>query len=313
MKTYLTMDVGGTSVNAGLTADDGRILARRRFPSSNVRAQADLIRDMRDNLQALIAGAPTDAPPQGLAVGVPGWINYDEGLLVEAPNMPGWVNVPVVKILREALRLPVRLENDTNMYALGEWRYGAGRGAHNLLVVTLGTGVGGGLVLNDRLWYGSFLSAVEIGHIAVEPQTGAVCGCGRRGCLETIASATGMSRLAREHLASGKPSAYKGAAEAINTEILFTLAQQGDPMALAVFSGAGEALGQILAGAINLLGLEGVVIGGGAAGALDFIKPRLLEILAEQVLVCDPARVKIVCASLGDDAPLLGGALLLQQ
>ncbi|UQZ88393.1 hypothetical protein C4J81_03885 [Deltaproteobacteria bacterium Smac51] len=309
-KTYLTMDVGGTNVNAGLVDGEGRILARRHFPTRTGRSQHDLTIDMVANLKELASEAPAGASPLGLAVGLPGWINYEEGVLVEAPNMPGWVNVPVVKIFSEALNMPVRLENDSNMYALGEWSRGAGRGLHNLLVITLGTGVGGGLILNDELWYGSFSSAVEIGHIPIEPENGAICGCGRRGCLETVASATGMSRLGREWLAAGRPTIYTGSPEDLNTKVLHDLALEGDQMALAVFRRAGEALGMILTGIINLLGLEGIVIGGGAARAMDFIEPRLWEILSNHVVVTRPERIKLLRCQLDEDAPLAGGAVL---
>ncbi len=314
MNTYLSMDVGGTNVNAGLVDEEGRILARRRFPTKSAPTKNDLTGDMLENLKSLLAEAPAGAAPRALGVGLPGWIDYREGLLVKAPNMPpGWVNVPVVDILEKALGLPVRLENDANIYALGEWKYGAGRGYENLLVITLGTGVGGGLILNEKVWYGSFFSAAEVGHIPVEARKGALCGCGRRGCLETVASATGMSRLAREYLELGGESLYRGAPEEINAEILYGLARKGDRMALYVFDRAGEALGLILSGAVNLLGLPAIVIGGGAAGALDFIKPRLDKVIAEHVLVAEPERIKILRASLGDDAPLLGGAILAKS
>lgn len=309
-KTCLTMDVGGTNVTAGLVDEGGRILARRRFPTQSSRSQSLLTREMVDHLKSLAAEAPAGAPPVGLVVGLPGWINYEEGVLIEAPNLPGWRNVPVAEIFSRTLNLPVRLENDSNMYALGEWRYGAGAGLHNLLVITLGTGVGGGLILNDRLWYGSFLSAVEVGHITVAPQDGVMCACGRRGCLETVASATAMARQAREWLSAGRPSLYQGAPENLNTEVLHTLAQKNDPMALAVFESAGRALGLVLAGILNLLGLEGIVIGGGAAGAMDFIGPHIHDAVSRHVLVTWPERIKIAPGSLGNDAPLLGGAVL---
>ena len=312
LKCYLALDVGGTNVIAGLVDEEGRILARRRFPTKSGRPPSEVIADMVAHLRTLSSENPSGCRPEALAVGLPGWLNQSEGLLIQAPNMPGWVNVPLAEIMSQALNLPVRLENDSNLYALGEWLYGAGRGLDNILVITLGTGVGGGLILNGRLWNGSFASAVEIGHMPLRLAGGALCGCGRRGCLETVASATGMSRLGRQWLSEGRPSAYQGRPEDLSPQIMYELAQIGDPMALSVFREAGQALGQILSGIFNLLGLSALVIGGGAAGAFDFIRPSLWEVLSERLIVTEPSRIKIFRGLLGEDAPLAGAAGLFK-
>lgn len=307
---WLAMDVGGTNVTAGLVDKRGRVLARRRFATRPGRPPRELMTEMIEALRAVSAETPLNQPPQALAVGLPGWIDPEAGLLIHAPNMPGWTNVPMAAVMKEALNMPVLLENDTNLYALGEWSNGAGRGFHNLMVITLGTGVGGGLILEDRLWNGSFATAVEIGHIPVEPE-GALCGCGRRGCLETISSATGMKRLAGQWLAAGKPSHYRGRPEALNPEIMFDLARGGDPMSLAVFNEAGRTLGMVLSGVFNLLGLEGVVVGGGAAGAFEFIQPVLWEVLSNHFIIAEPDCIKLLKGTLGENAALAGAAALL--
>ena len=312
-KCYLAMDVGGTNVIAGLVDDRGRVLARRRFPTRATRPPLEVIADMVEVLGQLIREPSAPSRPLALAVGLPGWINQAEGLLLQAPNMPGWVNIPLARVMSQALEMPVRLENDTNLYALGEWLHGAGRGLSNLLVMTLGTGVGGGLILENKLWNGSFASSMEIGHTPLWLEGGALCGCGRRGCLETMASATGMSRLGREWLAAGKPTAYQGPPEDLNPQVMFELAQNGDRMALDVFSQAGQALGTVISTTMNLLGLEGVVIGGGAAGAFDFFRPSLWAALTARLIVTEPERMKLLKASLGEDAPLTGAAALLRE
>ena len=309
---YLAMDVGGTNVIAGLVDEGGRVVARHRFPTRSSRAPQEIMDDMSAHLRELAAMAPEGCGPEALAVGLPGWINQQEGVLIKAPNMPGWVDVPMAEIMSHSLGLPVCLENDTNLYALGEWLHGAGHGLENLIVVTLGTGVGGGLILDSQLWNGSFASAVEIGHMPLRPD-GALCGCGRRGCLETVASATGMSRLGRQWLAEGKPTAYTGPPEELTPKIMYDLAGGGDPMALAVFKEAGQALGLVLSSIFNLLGIEGAIIGGGAAGAFEFIRPHLWEILAARLIVTEPDRIKLLTSRLGEDAPLIGGAALLRD
>jgi glucokinase len=196
-KTCLAADIGGTNIKVGLVDEDGQVLARQGFSTDSGRGPELVMADIIRHLRELAAGAPRGRRPMGLAIGVPGWINQSAGILLNTPNMPGWVNVPVAEIMSRALGLPVFLENDSNLYTLGEWHGGAGRGLKHLLGLTLGTGVGGGLIIDGRLWYGAFASAGEIGHQQVETR-GAPCGCGGRGCLETLASATGMARLGRE-------------------------------------------------------------------------------------------------------------------
>ena len=309
--TCLAVDVGGTNIKMGLVDADGRILAHQGFPTDSNRGPDLVMDDIIRHLKELSAEAPRSQRPKGMVVGVPGWINQAEGVLLKTPNMPGWLNVPVAKIMSRALDLPVFLENDSNLYALGEWSSGAGRGLKHLLILTLGTGVGGGLIIGEKLWYGAFASAGEVGHIKVEPR-GALCGCGNRGCLETIASATGMARLGREWLKKKKATLYRGAPDQLTPKLMFDLARQGDPMSLAVFRRAGEALGQVLTGIFNLLGLEGAIIGGGAAGAYEFIRPRLGEVMAKGVVVADSTRLKLVPGELGEDAPLVGAPALLR-
>ncbi|MDR0882240.1 MAG: ROK family protein [Candidatus Adiutrix sp.] len=311
-KRYLALDVGGTNITAGLVDQEGLVLARRAFATLAGRPPKDVINDMAAHLRAVATESSAGPPPRALAVGLPGWINQERGLLIQAPNVPGWVNVPMADIMSRMLGLPVCLENDGNLYALGEWLYGAGQGLNNLLVVTLGTGVGGGLILEKKLWNGSFASAVEIGHMPIDLK-GAICGCGRRGCLETVASATGLRRLGVEWLAAGRPTGYLGRPEDLTPIILYALAQKGDEMALTIFQKAGQSLGLVLSGVVNLLGLEGVVIGGGVAGALEFIRPALWDVLARRVIIAAPEKIRLLKGLLGEDAPLAGAAALLRE
>lgn len=307
---YLALDVGGTNVKAGLVNDRGRVLEQVHFLTRATRSPEEVMEDIVINLRKLAAQSPK--PPLALGIGLPGCIDASRKFLVQAPNMPGWVQIPMAEIMSQALGLPVWLENDTNLYALGEWFHGAGRGFTNLIVLTLGTGVGSGLILDGKLWRGSFASAAETGHIPLS-LGGLTCGCSRPGCLETIASATGMSNLGRKLLTEGCPTSYQGLPEDLNTKVFHELARKGDTLALEVFNQAGKALGQVLAGIFNLLGLEAAVIGGGAAGAFEFIHPGLLEVLQRHIIVTDPENIKILPGSLGDEAPLLGAAALLKQ
>lgn len=308
---YLAMDVGGTNIIAGLVDESGKILERRKIPTLSFRGPERVIEDILQNLKDLAGQCPNRGRAEALAVGAPGWINKSEGLLIQAPNLPGWKDVPLGSILSKALGLPVFLENDTNLYTLGEWLYGVGRGLSNVLVITLGTGVGGGLILEKKLWNGSFASAVEIGHTMIE-ENGILCACGRQGCLETVASATGMARLGRMWLEEGRPTLYRGRPEELTPQLMFELAGRGDEMSQYVFDKAGRSLGRVAVDVCNLLGLEGVIVGGGAAGALRYIRPAMWAVLAQGLLVTRPERIKLLKSVLGEDAPLYGAVALIR-
>ncbi|MEW6263412.1 MAG: ROK family protein [Thermodesulfobacteriota bacterium] len=312
MKTYLAVDLGGTNVTLGLVTDQGRLLKKDRFPVQAERGIEPILADLIGRLQAIMNGLDSSERPAGLAVGAAGFIRPDKGLLVAAPNLPGWKEVPLARILGDVLGLEVRLGNDSDLYTLGEWLVGAGRGYRNLVGLTLGTGVGGGLVLNGSLWSGSFGTAAEIGHIVIEPD-GRPCTCGSRGCLETLASATGMTRTARELMLQGRSCGFKGRESDLSAADLYHLACQGDEVALETFARAGWALGLALTGIFNLLGLEAAMIGGGAAKAFEFIYPKLWEEFSQRVFAVDPARVAIITAALGDDAPLLAAPALFRE
>jgi glucokinase len=309
--TFLALDIGGTNVTCGLVTRGGKILIKDSFPTSNGSAPQALTDLIADKLKTLSRESGLSRRPKAIGIGAPGWIKPTEGIVMMAPNIPGWQNVPITRIMSQAMDIPAMLENDANLYALGEWLSGAGRGYQNEITLTLGTGVGGGLILNGRLWSGSFTSAAEVGHFPLNPWTGSICGCGRKGCLETLASAKGMSRVAREWLASGQETLYTGQPEDINPAIMLDLAQRNDPMSLSVFKTAGEALGLTLATIFNLLGLEIAVIGGGAAGAFEFFEKPLLKTLGAHLVTAQINEIKILKSSLGVDAPLVGSAALL--
>ena len=308
---FLAIDIGGTNVTAGLVNRAGQILCIGDFPTSLGKDTASLIDLIVDHLKSLRQERPDSPPPKALAIGAPGWLKPAEGVLVEAPNLPGWRDVPITRLLSRALDLPARLENDANLYALGEWLAGAGRGSDNEITITLGTGVGGGLILDGRLWSGSFSSAAEVGHIPLGEGFTAVCGCGRVGCLETVASARGMARVARERLANGEPTIFTGKPEDITAKTLQELATLGDPMALGVLDTAGRAIGRILSGVFNLLSLETAVIGGGAAGAFEHLLGPIIEVLSIRLVTAKVSEIKVVKGQLGVHAPLVGGAALL--
>jgi glucokinase len=310
--TFLALDIGGTNVTYGLVSRLGAVLAVDVFPTAQGGGNPEeLIAFIVKKLQKLSEKADRNHQPKAVAIGAPGWIKPKEGLVVIAPNLPGWKNIPVTKTLSRAIGLPARLENDANLYAMGEWLAGAGRGSHNQITVTLGTGVGGGLILDGKLWNGSFSSAAEIGHFPLGSANTLICGCGRVGCLETVASASGMARMAKDWLESGKETMFTGSVNELTSAILTTLAEKGDPMSLHVFNEAGKALGQVLATVFNLLSLERAILGGGGSGAFEFIHKSLVEYLAPRLVTAEIDEIRIVKGTLGVNAPLVGGAAIL--
>jgi glucokinase len=308
--SFLALDIGGTNVKCGLVSRAGEILLFRSFPTHEAAGPQNLIALIVRKLKELWAEAGGSRRPRALAIGFPGWLKPKEGLVVGAPNIPGWKDVPITRLMSQALDIPALLENDANLYALGEWLTGAGKGSDNELVVTLGTGVGGGLILGGRIWSGSFTSAAEIGHIHIAGNT-RVCGCGRTGCLETVASALAEATIFKERMLAGAETKFKGKPEEVTAETMMELASQGDPLALQVFREAGEALGSVLSGIFNLLGLEKAVIGGGGAGAYEFLEPAITEVMGQHILTATMDEIRIVKGVLGGNAPLVGAAALL--
>jgi glucokinase len=308
--TFLALDIGGTNVKSGLISREGEILLFRSFPTNEASSPEDLIGLIASRLKDHWREAGSRSRPKALAIGAPGWIKPKEGIVVMAPNIPGWKDVPITRLMSQALDIPAVLENDANLYALGEWLAGAGKGCDNEIVITLGTGVGGGLVLGGRLWNGSFTSAAEIGHIPIGGSK-RVCGCGRTGCLETAASAMGIASIARERLLRGDGTIYTGAPDGLTSESMVGLAARGDPLSLGVFREAGEAIGFVLSGIFNLLGLEMAVIGGGGAGAFEFLEPSVMEVLGQHMVTAKTDEIRVVKGALGGNAPLVGAAALL--
>jgi glucokinase len=261
----------------------------------------------------------------GIGVGVPGIIDLASGTVVSAANLPGWSGYPVKDRLESMLGAPVVLENDANCAALGEQWAGAGRAVDDLCMLTLGTGVGGGLVVKGRPWHGVTGMAGELGHMTVMPD-GILCPCGSRGCLEQYASATAIKRMAVEAVQQGKSSHLAKMAEhdsRWSAREVFACAQQGDPAAVAIFESVGSALGIALANLINALNLPLYVIGGGVAGAWEAFSPAVMRELTRRSIVFrsgEPLQAQrrgtLITRSLLDDSAGLFGAarlgLLLQ-
>jgi len=263
---------------------------------------------------------------RGVGIGVPGIIDMDTGMLRESPNLPGWSEFPVHTEIERRLGIPVMLENDANAAALGEKWLGAAKDYGSMCMLTLGTGVGGGIVLDGKIWHGMNGMAGELGHINVERE-GHPCNCGSRGCVEQYASATAVVRMAREAIANNlsKELARAAESEEFNSLQVYQLATQGDAAAQDIFRRMGRALGMVLADMVNALNLPIYVIGGGAASAWDAFAPSMMEEVRKRSFVyaatvpevsqaAKPNKSTLITmAQLGSDAGLYGAAYLPLQ
>jgi glucokinase len=248
-----------------------------------------------------------------VGVGAAGMVDANTGVLRFAPNL-AWRELPIAQRIGDALGLPCQVDNDANVAAWGEWRFGAGRGYRHMLLVTVGTGIGGGIVAGRRLFRGAHGFAAEIGHIIVEPN-GPLCGCGNRGCWEQVASGTAIGRLGREAVAEHPHSLVAKLAgerpEAVTGQLVTEAAQQGDEVAVGILAQVGARLGEGIAGLVNVLDPQVVVVGGGAIEAGDLLLDPAREAYSGAVEAPGHRpRVPIVPAELGNDAGAVGAAAL---
>lgn len=303
----LGIDVGGTKIACFRVSRDGRVLARETVPTP-----AD---DAEETMAAMIGVARRLRTSDVVAIGVgaAGMVDANRGVLRFAPNL-AWRELPIARRIEEALGSPCQMDNDANVAAWGEWRFGAGRGYRHMLLVTVGTGIGGGIVADGRLFRGAHGFAAEIGHIVVEPG-GPLCGCGNRGCWEQVASGSAIGRLGRqaaiEHPHSVVARLAAGRPEAITGRLVTEAARRGDEVAAGILTEVGRRLGEGMAGLANVLDPQVIVIGGGAVEAGDLLLAPARAAFEPAVEGPDHrAPIQIVAAQLGNDAGAVGAAAL---
>jgi len=302
-KLIFAADLGGTHLRAATVDQEGRIHSRFKQNTPQV-ADANAIVDA---IVSAVHEFQKAAEISAVSLVVPGTVKVEEGAVVKAPNLPCLDGFPLAAALTDQLGLPAILENDANAAAVGEMWQGAAVGCHTIICVTLGTGVGGGIILDGKLWRGVDGSAAEIGHMCVDPFGGVACTCGSRGCLEVFASATAIVRMTREASPRYPDSVLQGN-EDRTAEMIFEAGQQGDELALEIFRRMGVYLGIGIANLINILNPEIIVIGGGVVNGWELFEKHMHQQVEERAFPL--LRVKIVRAKCGDDAGLLGAARL---
>jgi glucokinase len=315
---FVGLDVGGTTMKAGVVDDAGRPLSAVSLPTEAHRGQEFGLVRMCETIRRAVAEAGLGLG-QVAAVGVatPGLMDLPAGIILDPPNLKPWRNVPVRQHVRDAFGVPTAFQNDANAAAYGEYWAGAGRGVHSMGLFTLGTGVGGGIILGDRILEGEHSHGAELGHMKIEMTRPRLCGCGRRGCLEAYASATAVVKRAQEALAEdGGRSALHAVARdrgELTARDVFDAAAAGDGLAARVVE---DTAYYLAVGAMNLMHVidpDMIVFGGGMIAAGDAFLERIRHHVRELAFPVPAERTRIRYAQLGGDAGFIGAAACGRQ
>ncbi len=306
------IDLGGTRIKTGLVDTQGKILL-----SENYLTRLDLGKDRalklitRISRQLFEKSRKIGFNPKMIGLGAPGVIDREKGIIRHSPNFPDWKDVPLARFIAEEVGIPTYMDKDANVVTYGEKWIGTGQDLENFLCLTLGTGVGSGLFLNGRPWFGSQGSGPEFGHVTIKPR-GERCGCGNRGCLETLASATYLVKKAQKGLDKKVPTLLTKMADRksrpLSAKILFEAARKGDSFCISLFAELGRYLGIALANIVQTLGLEGVILGGGVSKASTIFLPYLEKEFKKRMTMAEPELVSIRISVLGEKSGILGAA-----
>lgn len=307
------IDIGGQTTKMGVVDARGTVLAQTVIRTDTHSEVEDYIDDVAEALKRIITEAGVEGEIRGIGVGAPNG-NYYTGTIENAVNISwgGSRSIPFARMLSEKMNgLPVALTNDANAAAVGEMTYGAARGMKNFIMITLGTGVGSGIVINGEVVYGHDGFAGELGHTCAVRNNGRICNCGKTGCLETYASATGVARTVREWLElSDEPSSLRSL-ENITSKDVYEAAKEGDKLALKVFEFTGKMLGRSFADFVAFSAPEAIVLFGGLARAKEFLTEPIETSMNDNLLHLWKGKIRIVFSQLKEsDAAILGASAL---
>jgi len=310
------VDLGGTNLRVAAINENGGLFDQINLLTEVEKGREDVVDRLSSGILQLVERWKNVYELAGIGVGIPGIIRMKEGILVASPNLPGWENFNIRAQIARRLNSPFYLENDANAAALGEKWIGSGKGCDHLCFLTMGTGIGGGLILNGKIWHGVAGMAAELGHVTVYPD-GRPCKCGSQGCLEAYAAASAVVVGAREYLEAGtaSPGLREAAAskKPLTAALIYQLARQGDASSIAVFQQVGKALGIAIANFTNIFDIDIFVLGGGAVDAWDAFEKSMFEEVPKRSYIFrnDPRR--ILKSHLGNQAGIFGAAYLAFQ
>ena len=313
----LAIDLGGTKIFAAIISSKGQVMAREYCLTLADEGPEAVINRIFSAIDHLLSQRNINLSQLGsISIAAAGAIDFEKGLITSSPNLPGWHDVPLRDIVKKKYKINTFLINDASAAALGEQHFGAGQGINNLIYLTVSTGIGGGIIINGRLYFGASGSAGEIGHTTIDVN-GPRCGCGNIGCLEVLASGTAVAKEAIRRIRQGGMSslieAVGGKIENITAEEVSIAAQEGDSLASEVILKAATHLGVGLANIVNIFNPEMIIIGGGMAKMGDLLLNPARQVVRERAFQLSAQAVQIVPAQLGDDAGVLGAAVFAFQ
>ncbi|MEE8346309.1 MAG: ROK family protein [Dehalococcoidia bacterium] len=309
LRLYGAIDLGGTKVRSIVAEGGGRILGDDVRPSQAQDGLDVVLERMVESLETSVGKANVErARLRGLGIASAGAVDAVRGIVPRAPQLPGWEDVPLARILAERTGLPTRLENDATAAALGEHRFGGGRGSRYMLYFTVSTGVGGGIIIDGKMYGGKSGAAGELGHVVLD-MNGPPCGCGARGCLESFASGTAIAKKGEELADSGESpilARLRGEEGPLTAEMMQRAAEMGDDASQQVFREAGHYLGVALASYVNIFDPEVIVVGGGVAKAGDLFLDVARATMEDRAMEQPLKGVRLVLSELGDFGGTLG-------
>jgi glucokinase len=309
---FLGIDLGGTKILSAVVDSEGKMLSRDHTITPAAKGPEAVIQAILNSVDRALgqAGLPSTSL-QAIGVGAPGLSNPESGILLTSPNLPGWQDVPLKEIIEQKLNRRTFLINDANAAAVGEMYFGAAQGARNFIYVTVSTGIGGAIVIDEKIYTGALGTAGEVGHMTIRDE-GPPCNCGNRGCLETLASGTALTREARRRIQEGAETLIRkyveGDMEKVTAEVVDRAARQGDSLARTLIERTGYYLGIGLANLINLFNPELIVIGGGLSNIGEMLLDPAYRVARERAFKEAVQAVRFVPAKLGRNSGVLGAA-----
>jgi len=315
-KYSIGVDLGGTNIVSTVVNYQGKIVSRLKVPTLAERGKESTIKRIVETIhENIVQSTIASGDIIGIGIGAPGPLDVKKGIINFAPNLPGWRDVPLRKILEDEFNTKVVLENDANAAAWGERCFGAGQGVNNLVCFTLGTGIGGGIIINGKIYHGNNYGAAELGHMTVN-KDGPRCNCGNYGCLEAYSSATGIKNRIKNRIKEGMKSKFLDfdedkLFESLRLKSIFEAARKGDRLTKDIVEEAISYLGIAIANIINILNPEMVVLVGGITNEGNKLLIPLGEEVKKRALYSNYKSLKIVIGKLAGNAGVLGAAALL--
>jgi glucokinase len=308
MSVIIAVDVGGTQIRAAVyPRNHMRPSLLNRISTRNARATP-----LERLIQLIESVWPKDEPVTAIGIASPGPLDPYQGVIIAAPNIAGWADLPLRKTLEDHFNVPVILGNDANLAAYGEWCYGAGQNHHHLIYLTVSTGIGGGVIIDDQLLLGVRGLAAELGHVAVQLD-GPLCSCGKRGHLEALASGTAIARWVEQELSQGAGSILPHD-QPITTKMVAQAAKKGDELAIAALTRSGTYIGKALANYLHIFNPSIVIIGGGVSQSGSLLLEPMRAAMCEQVLSEEYVEnLTLTTAALGDEAGLMGALAIVRS